>query len=215
VPEPSHPVVPGTPNAGLERGARPCFCGASCRAHIFALARGRLSWTLGTRAAALANVATAAPFEFQGRVSGRTGSGLSCCLLLGKVHSEELPYRVHLLRARHQGRQGRYRERRSVSDAARLAIMCGLPKGGRCRVRIYLPEDVRDAPVVVCSERPSNPGGSITNSAEVIAAGVIRANELPIPQVWVEHWPEETTEGRRPSSWLFSLATRSRRRRPT
>jgi hypothetical protein len=49
----------------------------------------------------------------------------------------------------------------------------------RCRVRIYLPEDVLDAPVVVCSELPNNPGGSITNSAETIAAGVIRANELP------------------------------------
>ena len=39
--------------------------------------------------------------------------------------------------------------------------------GGRpshCRVRIYLPDDVRDAPVVICSELPNNPGGSITNS---------------------------------------------------
>jgi hypothetical protein len=68
--------------------------------------------------------------------------------------------------------------------------------GGRpshCRVRIYVPVDVLDAPVVVCSELPNNPGGSITNSAETIAAGVIRANELPIPLVWVEHWPEEST----------------------
>jgi hypothetical protein len=65
-----------------------------------------------------------------------------------------------------------------------------------CRVRIYLPEDMRDAPVVICSELPNNPGGSITNSAEVIAAGVIRANELPTPLVWIEHWPEETTEER-------------------
>jgi hypothetical protein len=58
--------------------------------------------------------------------------------------------------------------------------------GGRpshCRVRIYLPDNVFDAPVVVCSELPNNPGGSITNSAEVIAAGVIRANELPTPLV--------------------------------
>ena len=60
-----------------------------------------------------------------------------------------------------------------------------------CRVRIYLPDDMRDNPVVICSELPNNPGGSITNSAEVIAAGVIRANELPTPLVWVEHWPEE------------------------
>ena len=57
----------------------------------------------------------------------------------------------------------------------------------RCRVRIYLPDDARDAPVVICSELPNNPGGSITNSAEVIAAGVIQANELPTPLVWIEH----------------------------
>jgi hypothetical protein len=63
----------------------------------------------------------------------------------------------------------------------------------RCRVRIYLPDDVRDAPVVICSEVPNNPGGSITNSAEVIAAGVILANELPTPLVWIEHWPKEST----------------------
>ena len=34
--------------------------------------------------------------------------------------------------------------------------------------------DVRDSLVVICSELPNNPGGSITNSAEVIAEGVIR-----------------------------------------
>jgi hypothetical protein len=64
-----------------------------------------------------------------------------------------------------------------------------------CRVRIYLPDDMRDTPVVICSELPNNPGGSITNSAEAIAAGVIRTNELPTPLVWVEHWPEESTDG--------------------
>ena len=69
--------------------------------------------------------------------------------------------------------------------------------GGRpahCRVQIYLPDDTRDAPVVICSELPNNPGGSITNSAEVIAAGVIRANKLPTHLVWIEHWPKETTD---------------------
>jgi predicted acyl esterase len=55
------------------------------------------------------------------------------------------------------------------------------PRGGRCRIRIYLPEEEQDAPVVISSELPNNPGGSITNSAEVIAAGVIQANELPTP----------------------------------
>jgi hypothetical protein len=64
-----------------------------------------------------------------------------------------------------------------------------------CRVRIYLPDDMRDAPVVICSELPNNPGSSITNSAKVIAAGVIRANGLPTPVVWIEHWPKESTTG--------------------
>jgi hypothetical protein len=70
--------------------------------------------------------------------------------------------------------------------------------GGRsacCRVRIYLPDDMRDTPVVICSELPNKPGGSITDSAEVIAAGVIWANELPTPLVWIEHWPEERKGG--------------------
>lgn len=49
-------------------------------------------------------------------------------------------------------------------------------------------------PVVLCSELPNNPGGSITNSAEAIAAGVIRANSLPTPLVWIEHWPKESTD---------------------
>jgi hypothetical protein len=86
--------------------------------------------------------------------------------------------------------------------------------GGRpahCRVRIYLHDDVRAAPVVICSELPNNPGGSITNSAGVKAAGVIRVNELPTPLVWIEHRPQESTEGQEHSSWSSSPATSSRR----
>jgi hypothetical protein len=49
--------------------------------------------------------------------------------------------------------------------------------------------------VVICSELPNNPGGSITNSAEAIAAGVIRAHNLPTPLVWIEHWPRQSTDG--------------------
>jgi hypothetical protein len=54
---------------------------------------------------------------------------------------------------------------------------------------------MRDAPVVICSEVPNNPGESIINSSEAIAAAVIRANELPTPLVWIEHWPKESTDG--------------------
>jgi hypothetical protein len=69
--------------------------------------------------------------------------------------------------------------------------------GGRSahsRVRIYFPDDPGDALVVICSELPNNPGGSITDSAEVVAEGVIRANELPTHLVWIEHWPEESAD---------------------
>ncbi len=40
------------------------------------------------------------------------------------------------------------------------------PRDGRCRVRVWLPEDERDAPVVVCSELPADEGASVTNVAE-------------------------------------------------
>jgi hypothetical protein len=39
------------------------------------------------------------------------------------------------------------------------------PCGGRCRIRIYRPEDERDSPEVICSELPNNEGSSVTYSA--------------------------------------------------
>lgn len=70
------------------------------------------------------------------------------------------------------------------------------PRGGRCRVRIYLPDEDRDAVVVICSEVPNNPGASITNTVRRIAAEVIETNRLPTLLVWIEHHPPETTNGR-------------------
>ena len=68
------------------------------------------------------------------------------------------------------------------------------PKGGKCRIRIYLPEDERDAPVVICSELPKNEGSSVTYSARQIAAEVIRYHSLSAP-VWIEHHPREAPDG--------------------
>ncbi len=69
------------------------------------------------------------------------------------------------------------------------------PRGGQCRVRIYLPEDEQDAPVVICSELPNNGGTSITYAAEQLAAEVIRSHRLSTPLVWIEHWPQDSTDG--------------------
>jgi hypothetical protein len=44
----------------------------------------------------------------------------------------------------------------------------GLPS--QCRSRIYLPDEVEDAPVVLCSELANNLGASITEAAKWIAA---------------------------------------------
>jgi hypothetical protein len=69
------------------------------------------------------------------------------------------------------------------------------PRDGRCRIRIYLPQDEQDAPVVTCSELPSNEGSSVTYSAHQIAAEVIRYHRLASQPVWIEHYPKETTDG--------------------
>ncbi len=69
------------------------------------------------------------------------------------------------------------------------------PRDGMCRIRIYLPEDERDAPVVICSELPNNEGSSVTYSANQIAAEVIRYHKLALPPVWIEHYPKEATDG--------------------
>ncbi len=71
------------------------------------------------------------------------------------------------------------------------------PGRGRCRARIFLPsEPERDLFVVVCSELPGNRGQSVTNAAERIAGSVIDALKLPVPLVWIEHYPPYTTDGR-------------------
>jgi hypothetical protein len=69
------------------------------------------------------------------------------------------------------------------------------PRDGRCRIRVYLPEDERDAPLVICSELPNNEGSSVTHSAHQLAAEVIRYHRLGVPPVWIEHHPKEAPDG--------------------
>ena len=65
------------------------------------------------------------------------------------------------------------------------------PRGGRCRVRIFEPDDERDSFVVVLTEPPDNPGMSVTNAAEEIAAAVVLANALPTSRTFfIEHYED-------------------------
>jgi hypothetical protein len=62
-------------------------------------------------------------------------------------------------------------------------------------MRVYLPSEDKDAPVVVCSELPTNDGASIAYAAEQLAAEVIHYHDLTRPVVWIEHHSPETTDG--------------------
>ena len=64
------------------------------------------------------------------------------------------------------------------------------PRRGRCRIRIYLPDEERDAVVVICTELANNPGASVTNAIRRIAAEVIESHRLSTPLVWIEHYEE-------------------------
>ena len=75
------------------------------------------------------------------------------------------------------------------------------PSGVRsaCCLRLYLPDEedktLDDAPVVIVSELPDNPGTSVTNAIEQIAAEVMDAHTLALERVpvFVEHYPPEAT----------------------
>jgi hypothetical protein len=71
-------------------------------------------------------------------------------------------------------------------------------------VRVYLPEEDQDAPVVICSKLPTNDGTSITYVAEQLAAEMIHYHSLTPPLVWVEHHPPLSTDG---DTETFDLVT--------
>jgi hypothetical protein len=68
-----------------------------------------------------------------------------------------------------------------------------------CRVRLYMPDEedeaFGDAPVVIVSELANNPGTSVTNAIEHIAAEVMDALTPTRVPVFVEHYPLEATGG--------------------
>lgn len=76
----------------------------------------------------------------------------------------------------------------------------------RCRIRLYLPQEDRDAAVVICSELPDNLGTSVLNAAEQIAAEIIKHFRLPSPPVWIEHHPQELTNGQEETFDLVNFA---------
>ncbi len=69
---------------------------------------------------------------------------------------------------------------------------------GWARIRIYLGEIGRDAPIVLCSELPENQGDEMVES---LAAEVVRDRfsaglpDLPRPVLWIEHRPSRRGRG--------------------
>jgi hypothetical protein len=87
------------------------------------------------------------------------------------------------------------------------------PGGGaaarRCRVRLYEPDDPRDAAVVVCSETPEDPGGpGVGGAASTVAARVAAAYRLRREPVWIEQRPAPSGADAGPETFeLVKFAT--------
>jgi hypothetical protein len=64
----------------------------------------------------------------------------------------------------------------------------------QCQVRVYVPNDEEDSPVVICSETHNTPSLLATKPINRIAAEVIRYHKLERP-VWIEHCPPEGPHG--------------------
>ncbi len=82
------------------------------------------------------------------------------------------------------------------------------PHNGRCRVRIYEPDHPGDQYVVIITELAENPGQSVTNCVEQLAAEVIMKHALPSSEtVFIEHY-EDAERGS--ESETYDLVTFSR-----
>lgn len=92
--------------------------------------------------------------------------------------------------------EGDYTTAKLVHD--RVLRMDGFRLGGGvCRIRIYRGHEPGDAPVVICSELPDDPGEPAANIrllAEHIAGEVVRRHfpeglpNLPRPLIWIEQY---------------------------
>jgi hypothetical protein len=79
------------------------------------------------------------------------------------------------------------------------------PHNGRCRVRIYEPDQPGDQYVVVITELAENPGQSVTNCVEQLAAEVIMAHALPSSETaFIEHYEKAERSG---ESETYDLVT--------
>lgn len=76
----------------------------------------------------------------------------------------------------------------------------------QCRIRIYVSDDLNDAPVVICSELANNLGPSVTEATETIAGKVIKHHNLSGP-IWIEHYPPEATNGRTETFELVAFSS--------
>lgn len=81
------------------------------------------------------------------------------------------------------------------------------PQVGRCRVRVFLPDNERDSPVVILTELADNPGLSLTHAVKEIATKVVLDNELPPNRtVFIEHH-EDSVRGIPGDPVTFDLLT--------
>src|SRR5215211_12715 len=85
---------------------------------------------------------------------------------------------------------------------------CGTGLPSQCRVRIYLPDEVEDAPVVLCSELATNLGLSVTEAVKRIAGEVINTTRCRARYGSSTTRPRPPTEAQRLSTLCCSTLMR-------
>lgn len=66
-----------------------------------------------------------------------------------------------------------------------------IPDGGRCRIRVYAPEERNDSPVVICSDLKENGAQPVAEATSELMAEVISAHNFTAPVLWIEHYWNE------------------------
>jgi len=82
--------------------------------------------------------------------------------------------------------------------------MHGYPSLCHLRVYVPVPREAKQVLIVLVTQHPDNPGTSITNFAEELAAEVWKLLECPTEMVWIENYEASSTGTfRQPGDWLL------------
>lgn len=66
-----------------------------------------------------------------------------------------------------------------------------IPGGGRCRIRVYEPDERNDSPIVICTDLRENGAQPVADATSELLAEVISTHNFTAPALWIEHYQNE------------------------